>query len=308
MRTLGVALGLALTLSCAPAARPPPSAAPTIQEPALVLPADLDLVLRLDLKRVRAALGIEADALLRRLGESAPSDEPDADTGRLLLALLTRADTAWIAVRPGLSPELTDGVIALRGDFHEALPTSLGGAPRWSGGRDLGGGLFRFDREPPRVRAAPAVIYVRVPDIAIIGSEAEIDALERTVEKGALDPSLRAPEVGLVAVAARLGSLRTKLASRAPTLAQYVEGAERLEGSLDRAGETFRVRLDVHFESEAQASKLCSELRTLQEKLHGEGHVWVDKFVFEPLGEELSVRLDLSVRELAALVRTFSKS
>ena len=273
-----------------------------------MLPADLDLVLRLDLKRVRAALGIEAEALLRRLGENAPSDEPDADTGRLLLALLTRADTAWVAVRPGLSPELTDGVIALRGDFRDAVPTSLGGSPRWSGGRDLGSGLFRFDREPPRLRAAPAVIYLRVPDVAIIGSEAEIDALERTVEKGALDPSLQAPEVGLIAVAARLGSLRNKLTQRAPTLAGYVEGAERLEGSLDRQGEIFHVRLDVRFENELQASKLSGELRALQEKLRGEGHAWVDKFSFEPLGEDLAVRLELSTSELAALVRTFSKN
>ncbi|HET9932627.1 MAG TPA: hypothetical protein VFQ35_18115, partial [Polyangiaceae bacterium] len=194
------------------------------------------------------------------------------------------------------------------GDFHDTVPSSLGGTPRWSGARDLGGGLFRFEREPPRLRAAPAVIYWRVPDVVIIGSEAEIDALERTVEKGALDPSPHAPEVGLVAVAARLGTLRAKLSQRAPTLASYVEGAERLEGSLDRQGELFKLRVDVRFQSESQVKRLSGDLRSLQQKLRDEGHAWVDKFSFEPLGEDLAVRLELGASELAALIRTFSRS
>jgi hypothetical protein len=279
-----------------------------LNEPALVLPADLDLVLRLDLTRLRAALGIDADALLRKLSESAPSDEPDADTSRTLLALLAHAETLWIAVRPGLSAELTDGVIALRGDFRNVIPSSLGGVPRWSHARDLGGGLLRFEREPPRMRAAPAVMYLRLPDVVVVGSEAEVDALERSVEAGNADAALRAPESGLIAAAARLGSLRRRLAERAPTLSRYVEGAERLEGSFDRQGELFKLRVDVRFETADQVTTLATELKRLQESVRAEGHAWVDHFAFEPLQENLAVRLELRPDELAMLVRCFSKS
>lgn len=307
MRAFGAVVAVALSFACAPTTRPPLPPAPVIEQPALILPADLDLVFRVDLKRVRGVLGIEADALLRRLGEAAPGDEPDAATARLFLSLLGRAETAWVAVRPGLSAELTDGVIALRGDFREAVPPSIGGVPRWSGARDLGGGLFRFEREAPRLRAAPAVMYLRMPDVVIIGSEAEIDALERTIEQGALDSSPRAPEVGLVAVAARLGALQKKLSARAPTLSRYLEGAERLEGSLDRQGELFRLRLDVHFQREAQVASLASALKSLQDKLRDEGHTWVDQVTVEPLGADLALGLALSGSELGALVRVFSR-
>ncbi|MGC4088687.1 MAG: hypothetical protein QM756_12470 [Polyangiaceae bacterium] len=108
---------LLLCAACSGPARPPLPPAPELTEPALALPADLDLVLRFDLQRLRSALGIDAEALLRRVSERTPSSEPDADTARLLLSLLSRTETLWLAVRPGLSAELTDGVIALRGDF-----------------------------------------------------------------------------------------------------------------------------------------------------------------------------------------------
>jgi len=306
-RWLGVALS-GLLLACAtPAQAPPPPSAPILAEPALALPADLDLVVRLDLKRLRDALGLSADTLLQRLGESASSDQPDSDTARLLMALLARADTLWIAVRPGLSAELTDGAIALRGDFRNVVPSLLGGEPRWSMARDLGRGLLRFSREPPRVRAAPAVLYLRLPDVVVLGSVAEIDALERSVELGPLDTPLRAPETGLIAAAARLGSLRQKLARRAPTLTSYVAGAERLEASFERQGEDFRLRVDVSFQQSSEVSTLVATLRSLQERLRSDGNAWIDKLVFEPLEQNLSIRVDLTARELALLVGCLSK-
>jgi hypothetical protein len=304
---VGVALA-GLSLACAAPARAPlPPAAPALAEPALALPADLDLVVRLDLTRLRAALGLSADALASRLGESAPGDEPDRDTARLLFALFTRAETLWVAVRPGLSAELTDFAVALRGDFRNVVPSLIGGEPRWSLGRDMGRGILRFTRDPPRLRAAPAVLYLRLPDVVVLGSVAEIDALERSVELGPLDTPLRAPETGLIAAAARLGSLRQRLARRAPTLTGYVAGAQRLEASFERQGEGFRLRVDVSFEQSSQVSSLVDSLRALQEKLRSDGNPWVDKLVFEPLERNLSARVDLTGPEIARLVGCLSR-
>ncbi|MFZ5891426.1 MAG: hypothetical protein ACOY0T_10275 [Myxococcota bacterium] len=309
MRTVRRVVAL-LALACGCAAKPPaspPVAPPLLEEPALALPADLDLVLRLDLRRLRAALGVEAESLLERLGQAAPADEPDAETARVLLSLFTRADTLWIGVRPGLSPELTDGVVALRGDFRGVVPTTIGGAPRWSSGRDIGGGVVRFERDAPRLRGAPAVIYLRLPDVVVVGSVAEIDALERGIEQRAPDVPLRAPERGLIAAAARLRGLRQKLSQRAPMLAGYLDGAERLEASFDREGDVFRLRVDVAFEAASQATSLVKELRALQDRLRGEGHAWIDKFSFEPLEQNVAISLALRQDELLMLVRCFSR-
>src|SRR5687768_16884870 len=105
------ALGLALAvLPCAcveplPPALPP---APELNEPASAVPADLDLVIRVDVDRLRDVLGGGFDALFDDLMKRTPAGERDGETGRLVLGILMRANTIWLAARPGLSPELTD--------------------------------------------------------------------------------------------------------------------------------------------------------------------------------------------------------
>lgn len=309
MRAAALLVVSVCTIACArERTLSPPPMAPRVEEPGELLPADLDLVVRLDVARLRALLGVDAPELVSQLQRAAPSDEPDRETARLLFALLLRAEAVWIGVRPGLDAELTDNVIVLRGDFRKQVPQPLGGEPRWYRGRDLGGNLLRFDRDPPRLRALPAVFYFRDPDLAVLGSVAEIDALDLRIDRGDGDPPLRAPESGLIALAARLDPLKEKLAQRAPVLSGLLAGAKRLEASLDRRGEAVRAQADVLFEDSARANAVASDLREWQGAASGAGRQWLKNVQIEPLERHLSLRLDLTFRELSHALHCFRGS
>lgn len=303
----GLAL-LALASGCErrPIAAPPP--APVLDEPGRMIPEDLDLVLRLDLSRLRAVLGLEGADLLAQLAQKAPADEPDLATARLMLALFSRAETAWVGVRPGLAAELTDSVVVLRGDFKNVVPSSLEGAPRWGPASDLGGSVRLFTRASPKLRAAPAVIYVRGSDLAVIGSEAEVDALERGFKGQRGEPSLRVPEQGLVAAAARLSPLRRRLSARAPTLTRLFDGAEQLSANLDRDGETFRLHVELGFDDEARARAVSEALTAVARGLGARGRDWFGRIRIEPLGRSLSLSVELSDGELLAAIHCWQSA
>lgn len=307
-RALACALGLGAGSACGGRPIAPPPAAPVVDEPGLLVPADLDLVLRLDLARWRAVLGLEGSALLEQLARRAPVDEPDRETAQLALSWLARADTAWIGVRPGLAPELTDSVVVLRGNFRDLVPSRLGGAPAWSRPMDLGGSVLRFERTAPKLRAAPAVIYLRGADLAVIGSEAEVDALELGFSGGREDSNLRVPESGLIALAARLEPLRRKLSARAPLLSRLLEGADALEASLDRDGDRFRVRMELAFATSGQARDVATALASLSERLSAVGREWFSRVQVDALERALALRLELSDRELYAAIHCWQSA
>ena len=69
-RLLAPALGAALALGCAGSRPPPPPPKPPLVEAKGALPPDLDLVVRIDLARVRSALGPAVVADLRRAAQA----------------------------------------------------------------------------------------------------------------------------------------------------------------------------------------------------------------------------------------------
>jgi hypothetical protein len=281
-----------------------------LDEPGVMIPADLDLVLRLDLARLRAVLGIEGAELMAQLAKQAPTDDPDVATARLMLSLFAHAQTAWIGVRPGLAPELTDSVVVLRGDFKGLVPEKIDGAPPWERPIDLGGSVRYFARLAPKLRAAPAVIYVRGSDLALIGSEAEVDALERGFTGQRDESSLRVPELGLVAAAARLELLRKRLEPRAPTLSRLFEGAARLSASVDRDedGASFRVRVELELDTPERAREVSDALTRVSQALGARGRDWFSRVSIEPLGRMLSLGLVLSDRELLGALRCWQSA
>lgn len=289
-----------------PIAAPPP--APIVDEPALMVPSDLDLVVRLDLARLRAVLGLSGAELLAQLARQAPVDEPDVETARFTLALFARAETAWIGVRPGLAPELTDSVVVLRGAFKGVVPTSLGGAPPWGRPADLGGAVLRFSRMAPKLRAAPSVIYARGSDLVVIGSEAEVDPLELGFQGKGGAGTLRAPESGLVAVAARLGPLQRRIAKRAPTLSRMFDGADRLSASVNRDGQHFRVRAELSFDAPERAAALAEALNAVKKALATRGREWTSRVEVAALADTLSLSLDVSETEALSAIRCWQSA
>ncbi|HYO96829.1 MAG TPA: hypothetical protein VER33_20100 [Polyangiaceae bacterium] len=302
-------LGLLLTLPGCAGGRerlPPPPAAPVVSEPARLIPADLDLVLRVDVTRVAAVLGLQAERDLERLLQRAPVEEPDFATRRLLLSLLARTRTLWIGVRPGLAPELTDNVLVLRGDFAGLLPTEVGGSPPWRGPHDLGGDWRRYERAAPTQRAAPAVLYVRSGDLAIFGSVAEMDALERTIEGGQPDSGVQVPDTGSVSLGARLPSLRSRLVETAPSVAKLMRGAESLQASVDLASGYFELNAELRFDAPERAPAVAEALRAVSLALEGPLGQWLQRAKIEAVERFVTLRLRAPEADVLRLLRCWS--
>ncbi|MFO7180401.1 MAG: hypothetical protein DIU78_017000 [Pseudomonadota bacterium] len=291
----------ACLLACGPEPLRAPPPAPVVEEPALAIPGDLDLVLRIDLARVRGALGLDPSrALDRAYDESLPA-ERDAGTRRLLSQLLLNTNVLWVGVRPGHSPELTDNVLVARGAFTGIVPNTIPGEPPWQSARDLGGNVRRFERAQPSVRALPAVLYVREPDLVILGSAAEIDALTRTIEQRRGDRPVRAPETGLVSVAARLAPILRRLQARAPALAELLAGSEHLRASADLTAGALRVDVEVSFAAAERAEAAGSALRRLVAALSRTSAPWLTPARVDSIGNVVTGSLVLPETELHRL-------
>ncbi len=95
-------LGL-LALGALPACRSsrigPPPDAPRLVRAADAMPADLDLVVRLDLRKIRETLGGPA---MTAISEQAVQRLRGSDRGTdvLMLRALEQTDTLWLGIRP----------------------------------------------------------------------------------------------------------------------------------------------------------------------------------------------------------------
>lgn len=294
------ALGLQAS-ACTPPLPPAPPPPPALGEPALAIPGDLDLVLRVDLARLRDLFGLGFEAALDEMLARAPGADADGDTGRLLLRLFSRADTIWLGARPGLSPELTDNVLVARGKFAGLVPEAIGGSPPWDRPERLGGGVLRYERAAPKLRATPAVIYLREPDRVVIGSTAEIDALELTLERGEGQAPLRAPETGIAALAARVPALSQRLRARAPTLSRLFDGADQLSCSLDRRADDLELVVELRYASSERAAEIAGPIEAVLSRLAGSGFQFLERVRVQPAGSSVTLTLSLPVERVKAL-------
>ncbi len=222
-----------------------------------LLPADLDLVVRLDLARIRAQLGAEAiDRLLARaLVEAAPGPGAVVEVDPLLALAARRADTVFVALRAE-DPASGDRVVVLEGKlaglspdparFHPGPPTILDGVRSF----DRLGAADRAPRD-----ATARVVAVGDRAIAFV-SPVEVDSVERVLREGP-DPRRGDPAAeGLVSVDLRVRRLGPAMERRFPSLGAVVAGLDRVRGSAALLDDGLRVDLDVVGASEDGAERL----------------------------------------------------
>ena len=264
-----------LASSCGPERIPPPSTpAPSVYRPADAIPGDLDVAIRLDLKRLRSDLGpLALGALWKRLEGSDMSDPP---AQRLMRDLFDRAETVWVAFRPGPSVELLDSVVVARGEFDDLDPRSYDGASPWGPPTDLGGDWRLFSRQRPEGRAMPAALYAKGTKLLVLASYAEIDAVERAVELRARDPHVDPPERGLVAFEARLRPLLDAAAGRLPAITKRFAECQRARGSADFVSDSLDAQIEIDCESETSARRASEAVAALLETVTARGGAAAD--------------------------------
>jgi len=264
-RPVLVAALVALVASSCATARLPPPRAPALSTPADALPPDLDLVLRVDVEKVRAALGADGLELMRRGSGILPSDPGT----QFVADALSHTRTAWLAVRPELVPGEPDNVLVLAGRFDGlALERALAGSG-WSPPVDLGGDVRRYDRKTKVGRAAPVRLYAFRDESLVFVSAAEVDSVEAVVERG-LPPNRLVPrEQGVIGFAARMRALRYGLGRRYPSLARSLGDAEGFEGTLDATTEGLQLEVSFELSSEVSARQSAEELGHVRDALVG---------------------------------------
>jgi hypothetical protein len=297
-------LGALSALSCQPSRIGPPPDAPRLSHAAQAIPADLDLVLRLDLRKIRDALGGPA---MTALSEQAVQRVRGADRGTdaLLLGALEQTDTLWLGVRPTRTLEAADSVFVMSGHFPNFDPHRAKSTPPFAGAIDLGGNLRRYDRAQPPTRGAPARIYVQGEELLVSLSAAEIDSVERSLEEQRGMPGLEPAEKGILSMVARPQVLPLELLADVGSLRRVVSRADRLELNADLAGSGLDATLALQFEDAALAEQVAHALDEMRASL-GKGSGRLAQFAARVkvgnAGQYVSLQLALGKDELSALV------
>jgi hypothetical protein len=289
-------LGLALGVlgGCGPRPLPPPPSAPRVASAAELIPADLDVVLRLDMAQVKAALGsitpeaLSRDVLTRAAGANA--GEPD----ELLVTSILNADVVYLGYRPDAALLPLDRVLALQGRF-EPLGRQVSG---FAAPTDLGADLRYWDRRSvePLPRSSVARLYALGERVRAFVSEAELDAVERSLEGLASPRRLVAPEQGSLSLVAR-PRLLGRLVGGA--LREFLEQAKLLEAVIDLQADAAKLQLTLTTADPAHAIELARAGKLVLARALGERASRADVRVD---GERLSLSYASSRAELAPLL------
>lgn len=230
-----------------------------------LLPADLDLALRIDLARMRSQLGAEAiDRLLARaLAHAARSPSPLLDVDPLLVLAARRAEVVYVGLRAE-DPTSGDRVVVVEGNLEGLTPEPARYRPGPPSAID---GVRTFDRIAALVHAprdtTARVVAVGERVLAFV-SPVEVDSVARLLESG--PDSRRGDPVaeGLISVDLRVRRLAPALERRFPSLGAVVAGLERVRGSAVMLDDGVRVDLDVQGASEAGAERFLAFVDALK--------------------------------------------
>ena len=256
-------VGMLLSLGAAcGGSRPAPPRAPALATPVDAVPPDLDLVLRVDLAKVRAALGPQGVASLR--GEAA--DAVAETREELVERVLEASDTAILAL---LLPHETDNVLVLAGHFSALCVDRALRASGCSAPVDLGGDVRRFDRGGKLSRSSPARVYAFANERLVFVSAAEIDSVEAVLERQRAPSSLKPQARGVLAFAASLRTLGTTLVDRYPELADAIGPADAVQGVLDSTATGLGLEVALELPSEASAERTSAALGRIRQALAG---------------------------------------
>ncbi len=262
-RAVFVAFGLTtggVTLpACTESRIPPPQSSPSaVLSAGDVVPGDLDVVVRIDWAAVRAALPETAGDLATELLGRGPAD--------VLAPLYLKADTVWVGFRPGPGLQPLDTVMVFSGHLGSFELGSRAEPGQWLPPRDLGGGWRRWDRARTGTRREWARIYQRHDSLVAALTVAEVDSVERVVERRGSVSRVRAPERGIVSAGVRLGPWLEKRGG--PGFA-WLGRASTLQAYLELVGSEAVAEADIGFEDEDQAARSADAVTLLQEALAG---------------------------------------
>lgn len=258
----GLAIAVALSLvacggSGKPAAKPGPDAPRLARdlEPTEVIPADLDLVVRLDIGRLRAGVGtLAADEITKQAIRGGVDPE--------LASTLSCAEVIWIAARAA-ELDTGDRVIVVEG--KSCMPELSRG--KWETVKAGNARVRIFDRTGTAARAGTARIMNLGNRATVFVSPVELDSVRRVIDDGP-DAARGNPRAeGLVSLDVRPRPLSPGLAKKYPSIAAVLSGIERLRGSAVLVDDGLRISAEILAKTPPAATKAARFLDAVKDSL-----------------------------------------
>lgn len=220
-----------------------------------LLPADLDVVLRVDMARLRAGLGPAfAEALAARAGEAGGEG--------FVSEAIAAADAVWIGLRLA-DLDAGDRVLVAEGrlgeihiepsEWKETTPAATME------------GVQILDRQGTVARTGTGRIVVFQKKLYAFVSPVEVDATTRLLREGP-DAGRGDPRAdGLVSVDVRGHRLPRSLEKRYPSIASIIGGIKRIRGSATLADDGVKVSIDMTGKSPEAATRAEKFLTAIKE-------------------------------------------
>jgi hypothetical protein len=292
-RLLPVACSLLLLAACgkevpAGGINAPPQPISRKLEPNEIMPADLDVVVRVDLARLKDALGAEPEKqLAARLG----TDPAVADAIR-------SGRAATLGLR-SIDLERGDHVLVVEGDMKRFTPD----AASFEAQPSANDKVKVFARKTPTARSGTEVLVLMDDRAVAFASPSEADAVLRVLAEGADDDRGQPTAEGLLSFDMRPRRLSAELEQRFPSIARLVSQVQRVRGSVHVEADALVLRMQVIAKSESSAERVTRFFSVLKEGADPQGaSALLRSLEVEPLGGVVVVRLRVPATVVLALL------
>ncbi len=294
LRRVGFLPATLLICTCSnapPRSTTPPRRDAHVVDIASLLPADVDVVARVDLQRART-LGV-VDDVLAWLRGARLSDQMLEMIG----PCLGRSSVVTIAAR--LGPGGLDGDVLVRFRMHvQASADAPCAANGWKHTGDAGGAAVYEPTDAERRRNAPAMMLADRQGEVIVVTPGQIDSVLRLVRDGPdVDPPVP-PADGLVGLAARVDESRLPATWRdkAPTLTAIAAGLSTLTLRVDLGEHTTAHATLVYADARA-ADAASATLKRVHEALIASDKEALKRAALGAHAEKTNdtIRLDLTI-------------
>lgn len=279
----------------APSGRPPGSRTVRQLDPPDILPADLDLVVRIDVARMNAAVGPAAASEL-----SARASLRGEGRDEVLEEALRRAQIVWIGLRLA-DIDAGDRVLVAEGKLGGLRPDP---AAYRSITSDFEG-VSIAERSDDAPRAGTARI-VRLGDRAMaFVSPVEVDSVARVLRDGPDERRGEPAREGIVSLDLRPRRLPVTLERRFPSIGAIIAGIKRVRATVVPTADGVRLDAEISARSRPAAERVLRFLRALRDNVAAPEHRDIMKELsIEHVGEAVRVRWTLPARALASLVQS----
>lgn len=286
---LGVALGGCHEVAAGGEPRAPSGAQLSRRlHPNEVLPADLDVVVRLDVQALRRTLGPTFDQQLASRFSSDP----------ILARAAPRARTLTVALRAA-DIERGDHVIVLEGD-----PGDLGLANEGYEAQPSANDKVRvFVRALPGPRDGTEAVVILDERAVVLVSPVETDAVLRVLRDGPDEQRGQPVAEGIVSADIRARRLPHELERRFPSFGRLIAQVTRIKALMAAGDEGLRVETEIIARGDAGAERVRKFLDVLREGASEDGAtVVLRRMKIEKLGATVRVTAALPIDVLVALL------